>query len=90
MCIHFNRPPCSPLQAKQNRDRTSQLRHKFAQATKGLSEVNGQMVILELARQGDLEKMSSNVEQIVKVSKKYSTSVWLKKYKASELKIYCG
>ena len=48
------------------------------------------MVILELARQGDLEKMSSNVEQIVKVSKKYSTSVLLKKYKASESKIYCG
>ena len=80
MCIHFNRPPCSPLQAKRNRDRTSQLRHKFAQATKGLSEVNEQMVILELARQGDLEKMSSNVEQIVADALVYAEAELMAKF----------
>ena len=80
MCIHFNRPPCSPLQAKRNRDRTSQLRHKFAQATKGLSEVNEQMIILELARQGDLEKMSSNVEQIVADALVYAEAELMAKF----------
>ena len=44
--------------------------------------MNEQMVILELARQGDLEKMSSNAEQIVADALVYAEAELMSKFSA--------